>query len=185
MFYPRNGCSNFKTKLLKVILLRIFPGGQFLLYFAYGSNLSKTQMTNVLGRAQFKTAIARLNNASLTFSWNGDASYANIIPRFGHHVLGVCYELTQKEINLLDELEQEGFGGYHRNQVLVEINNQQTSAHSYIMHADNGFTKPSQEYLDTILTGIQDHGLPQEYATLVKQCAEGKGFITKRGNLYE
>lgn len=76
-------------------------------YFAYGSNMDKTQMLNrypsfrILGKA-------RLNGFKLDFTrrsslWKGGV--ADIVKDLNNHVWGLLYELTEKDLNSLDDYE--------------------------------------------------------------------------------
>lgn len=136
-------------------------------YFAYGSNLHQGQLLarcgGSLSTSDESPRIARLANYRLVFNMDGGDGevYANIATP-GDGVLGVVYRCSTAALARLDVYEE----GYDRLDVVV-IGEQENSipAIAYIARPENVTTarKPNQEYLETILRGAREHGLPQEY----------------------
>ena len=135
-------------------------------YFAYGSNLWMDQMierTDAIGHAEHRPRIARLANHRLVFQHLGNAgpAYANILCP-GDGVLGVVYRCTPADLARLDRYE----GGYERQPIVVtDRQGEALDAVAYIMRPELGANtgQPSAEYLNRIVTGARQHGLPDEY----------------------
>ncbi|MDX1946036.1 MAG: gamma-glutamylcyclotransferase family protein [Pirellulaceae bacterium] len=143
-------------------------------YFAYGSNLLATQMvarTGPIRTGDERPRIARLPNYRLTFNMLGEDGqvYANIVTP-GDGVVGVIYRCGREALEKLDRFER----GYERQKVLV-IDGQglQWGAMAYLArpHRVTSPGRPSAEYLQKILTGAREHGLPEEYVQAIETLA--------------
>ena len=143
-------------------------------YFAYGSNLWIDQMVARTGPFSIgypTPGIARLPGYRFAFSMqceNGQV-YANI-ERPGEFVLGVIYSCTPEAIEKLDAFE----GGYHRQEVSV-INTAGATVKAVTYMADVKSTcgdgRPSAEYVQRILRGGRQHGLPEDYLRKIESGA--------------
>ncbi len=142
-------------------------------YFAYGSNLSK-------GRKQIRTGLirrairAQLHGYRLAF--NKEASdggvFANIVPSADGVVFGVIYLCNPDAMAELDRREGVMAGHYQRTSVRVCLEDG-TSCEAQTYVAGDHYTVPESHpeswYLDLILTGALEHGIPAEY---IRQIAE-------------
>ena len=133
-------------------------------YFAYGSNMDikRLRAREVSPQSRKRAALQahelKFNKLVSSISLNG---YANIVPRVGGIVEGVLCEITQSEIEKLDE--HEGCFGpsnlrNHYDRMIVRVrlgDGSETDAETYI--AAGGRTrvglKPSREYLNCCLAG--------------------------------
>ena len=143
-----------------------------MLYFGYASNMNLAQMAERLRRAVTGT-VARLPGFRLVFNkpTGQDAhAYANIVAEPSELVLGVVYEVSEAELALLDGFEG---GGYRRVTVRVESGDDGFDAIAYVADPDRvrpGLV-PSDEYLGRILTGAEQHGLPEDYVASIRHEA--------------
>jgi cation transport regulator ChaC len=135
-------------------------------YFAYGSNLSIDQMiarTGPISQGNQGPRIARLANYRLVFQnvTSDEPAFANIISP-GDGVLGVVYRCNPAALEKLDRFEQ----GYERRPITVaDEQGKLLAAVAYVFKTARGpnFGKPSAEYLNRIVTGARQHGLPEAY----------------------
>jgi gamma-glutamylcyclotransferase len=134
-------------------------------YFAYGSNLAMDQVVERAGsghQGDDPPQIARLADYRVVFNMReGLEVFANIMPG-GDCVVGVLYRLTHDALDRMDLHEQ----GYRRERVHVSLQNGELiEAITYMAHpvteVDGG--RPSLEYLQIIVRGARQHGLPEEY----------------------
>jgi gamma-glutamylcyclotransferase (GGCT)/AIG2-like uncharacterized protein YtfP len=130
-------------------------------YFAYASNLNRRQMAERCPEAKPKFT-ATLPNWKLIFTgwsreWHGGK--ASIKPHKGEKVSGAVYEVTEKDLKLLDKYE--GYPDvYNRINVVVFTDaGDAIKATTYVKVQQSEATKPSQEYLATIRQGYEDWGL--------------------------
>jgi gamma-glutamylcyclotransferase (GGCT)/AIG2-like uncharacterized protein YtfP len=143
-------------------------------YFAYGSNLSKQRMQMRIG----ETSIARIGTLAgyqLAFRKFTDSNntYATIIPNPGTVVHGVAYLCDEIAIQKLDRFEGVAEGCYRREMIdIMAETGESIRCYVYVGAATlDGDSRPSIEYLNWILTGAQEHGLPLDYIQWIKSIA--------------
>ncbi len=155
-------------------------------YFAYGSNLNKTQMESRLGKNEF-VDIAYLSNYIFKFNKQSkipNQGYANIEPQENETVYGVVYRITVEQLNQMDRYE--GFlsegnpnNHYDRQEVNVTLLTRMTTLKVIVYVASNKFRIiannlfPSDTYLTTIIVGANEVRLPQAYIDHIKAKALG------------
>jgi gamma-glutamylcyclotransferase len=130
-------------------------------YFAYGTNLNKRQMAERCPESQPRF-MAILHNYKLIFTgwsrqWRGGVT--SIKPLRGEKVLGAIYEVSDRDLRLLDK--HEGYPGIC-NRIKVIINRETGEpfeAITYIKARQSEEIKPSPEYLAIIQQGYRDWGL--------------------------
>ena len=136
------------------------------LYFAYGSNLSKTAMRRRAPNA--KPVIASLlPEHRLVFESNEppgsmEAFFANVRPALGASVLGALYAIGVAEFASLDIYEDVGCGVYERVEVLVTCaDGHRERALAYCMRSGRRLRSglPSRVQLEQIRAGYADWGL--------------------------
>ncbi len=130
-------------------------------YFAYASNLNRRQMAERCPEAKPKFT-ATLPNWKLIFAgwsreWHGGK--ASIKPYRGEKVSGAIYEVTEKDLKLLDGYE--GYPDiYNRINVVVFTDaGDAIEVTTYVKVQQSEETQPSKEYLATIRQGYEDWGL--------------------------
>jgi len=149
------------------------------LYFAYGSNLS-TARIHVSNPSARKVDVGKLTDYRLDFDyfslrWKGAA--ATIMPEKGHHLYGVLWELDNEHLESLDIQEGVEKGIYEVHPVQVEIpNGELIQARCYkLIQPPEKDKRPSKVYLDVILKGANENGLPEEYIKYL-QGIEHNGY---------
>lgn len=128
-------------------------------YVAYGSNLNVSQMrrrcpgAKIIGKGKIK-------NYTLVFGGSKTGAYATIIPKRGHEVPVVVWDITDDHERSLDIYE--GFPTfYYKKDVIVTLDNDcKIDAMVYIMSDRATRGLPSQTYIDTCIKGYRDNALP-------------------------
>ncbi len=130
------------------------------LVFAYGSNMNERQMAT---RCPGATAVgvAKLHDHQLLFAgrsarWGGGV--ATIKPARRSAVSGVVWRVSNQNLERLDEFEGYPYV-YDRMPVLVDAADGESMwCFVYVKNADEERTRPSPEYLRTILDGYETAG---------------------------
>jgi gamma-glutamylcyclotransferase (GGCT)/AIG2-like uncharacterized protein YtfP len=145
-------------------------------YFAYGSNLAVDQKEQRTGRIR-RAVRCRLPGYRFAFNKQGSSGqvYANIVPDETHEVWGVIYLCNRAAMREMDRFEGVSGGHYQRQAVqVIDDPGEKVAAITYV--AGSKFVseagKPSEEYLQRILTGARHHGLPDDYVRDLEQLAE-------------
>jgi len=131
-------------------------------YFAYGSNLSKDQMRERVGDWK-KAEKASLQKWKLIFNvksstWGGGAANVKKTGNPNDVVWGVIYSMTQEQLDVLTSKYEKISPQFKK----VECDNQKRFAWVYIFSPNKPSLKPADEYLDTIKTGLREHGYPED-----------------------
>jgi gamma-glutamylcyclotransferase (GGCT)/AIG2-like uncharacterized protein YtfP len=138
------------------------------LYFAYGSNLDATQMTErcpsslPLGRARLQHH--RLDFTYYSSRWSGGA--ADVLPHSDQEVWGLLYRLPAADLARLDRFE----AGYDR--VLLQVESDRGSGlcvYSYTVREKRSF-RPSAAYIEKILRWARHWKFPSEYIAGLERC---------------
>ena len=142
-------------------------------YFAYGSNMSESQMKKRCPNYK-KFGIAKLENYELTFprkSPTRGCGVSSVDRKDGKEVWGVVYELNEDDFASLDE--EEGYrqtrapneNSYNREQIKVSVKGMKDPLEcwTYIAVREVGLFKPNKKYMDAILTGARENHLPEFY----------------------
>jgi cation transport regulator ChaC len=136
-------------------------------YFAYGSNLARDRMEERTGRIREERR-ARLDGYRIAFNKRDTdgTGKANIIPDQTGTVWGVVYRCSPQALADMDRHEGVSGGHYHRQQICVRVDSgDELEAVTYVAgkaFIDDSLT-PSPEYLQIILRGAREHGLPDDY----------------------
>ena len=144
-------------------------------YFAYGSNLwidQKERRTSRVRQGEDAPRIAYLGEYRFAFNKRGKNGqvFANIIPQPGGEVVGVAYRCNRATIEEMDAWEP----GYEPQMVRVTcVGGEQVEALTYVA-APSHLTaegRPTPEYLERIVTGARQHGLPKRYIAEIERLA--------------
>ena len=144
-------------------------------YFAYGSNLLGSQLLARIGSAAGGGAA----NAAACSA--GRPSLGLPAPEAG--AAGVCQHCSRRRqacsassIALprpISNCSTAYESGYERRTIVVQTGDgEQLPAETYVMQADDAaaFGRPDADYLQRILDGAKQHGLPDEYlASIVRR----------------
>jgi hypothetical protein len=140
------------------------------LYFAYGSNMSSRQIAGwcpvpvALGPAELPDH--RLAFLRRSIRWQGGA--ADIVPAPGESVWGVLWELPLG-LGELDAKEAAG-EAYGRRTAEVLLDGRAREAVVYeVIRKEPAEVPPRREYIDEMLAGAREHGLPETWLLRIEQ----------------
>lgn len=140
-----------------------------LLYFAYGSNLHKLQFKRRC-RDSSEVGRARLPEYRLAFtrySTKRKGGVADIVPEPGAEVWGALYEITAADLEALDTFENVPRSYRRENITVFDDAGAPREAVCYFANKTGAFA-PSKMYLELIVNGAVEHGLPDEYVTSLR-----------------
>lgn len=154
------------------------PPGRHL-YFAYGSNLNRTQMRRRCPDA-VPVDLAVLHGWRLAFprpgtQWRGGV--AGLEPDPGGAVEGAVYALVDADLRALDTYEGVAEEAYERQAVRVTLpDGGPADAFTYVATpVPPGRFPPSAAYLRAMIRGGRDHGLPPRWVRHVRAVARAAG----------
>ncbi len=136
-----------------------------LLYLAYGSNLfpprlrTRAPSARAVGRVELEGWDLRFHKRSVDGS--GKCSLVRAAETTAH---GVVYDLAAADRPALDEAEWLG-AGYGELELAVSLGGAETAVFTYLAqpsHVDDTL-EPYRWYLDLVVAGAREHGLPAEY----------------------
>ncbi len=133
-------------------------------YFAYASNMYREQVRQRAGEPK-EEKIARLDGYELNFDKiaRGGTGTANITLAPGKLVWGVLYRLSEQQLKALDRFEGVP-EHYRRSEVtVIEGKGGKVAAQAYIARKVRKGLKPDRQYLQRIVQGAEEHGLPEDY----------------------
>lgn len=130
-------------------------------YFAYGSNLNRRQMADRCPDSK-PVCTATLPNHKLIFTgwsrqWRGGT--ASIKPVPDHKVRGAVYEVSERNLTVLDRYEGCPSTYYRANKIVFTEDGEPLEVVTYISREQSQETKPSLEYLSIMKQGYKDWGL--------------------------
>lgn len=147
-------------------------------YFAYGSNMSHEQMSKRCPDSKFLER-AQLENYRLIYDgqsnrWGG--APGNIIESDGDTIWGGLYEISDKDLERLDKCEncnsieskngtcsQCGEDLYAREKMKFKGDDGGEVEALVYFRTGKEEGEPSERYLDTVIRGAHDCGLPEDY----------------------
>jgi gamma-glutamylcyclotransferase (GGCT)/AIG2-like uncharacterized protein YtfP len=137
-----------------------------MLYFAYGSNMKKSQMQDRCPGSRF-IARARLEQYKFVYdghSKNWGGAVGNIIEFANAVVWGGLFEINGDNLAALDKYESYAKKTYDRADsfVLRDDRGEQLRAISYFRKGQPP-GEPSEAYRSIVMQGAADCGLPREY----------------------
>jgi cation transport regulator ChaC len=151
-----------------------------LYYFAYGSNMNKAQMHARCVRPE-AIAVAMLPHYQLGFfghspTWDG--ALETVVPAPGQEVWGVIYDLSASDRERLDvwhDVRLDGTGAYFHYPLRITDTEGKTRVVLFYKKARmDSPEKPSREYLDLIVQGAVEHGLPAGYVEGLRRIESKK-----------
>lgn len=160
------------ARLSDDLLLKDVPREQY--YFAYGSDLNSQQISARCAKPKV-VGLARLADHKVGFYgytvvWDG--AEATVIPAPGHDVWGVVYDLSVDDQEQLDDAQDarlDGSGSYFH--TAAKVTGQDGTIYPVVLFKKDKLskpTKPTEEYLDFILEGAVDRGLPAAYVETLR-----------------
>jgi len=135
--------------------------------FAYGSNMLNSRMQSA-DRAPGARPIGIAELTGYEFACNKRSTIdatgkGNIRKAEGKTVWGVVFEMPEADLKRLDEKE----GGYDRSTIQVDLNGTLENVETYISN-NLVETPPTAEYMDYIIDGAREHGLPTDYLAMLE-----------------
>lgn len=137
-------------------------------YFAYGSNMSRARLEDRLLKVD-DLGMAVLTGYKIAFnklsSLDGSGK-TNIVSAENENVVGVVFDLTEEQFELLDQSER----GYTKAAVNVALNEEVVSVHTYFANEnriDNNL-QPTQAYRKYLIDGAKEHNFPSEYVEMLE-----------------
>lgn len=143
-------------------------------YFAYGSNLCRATF---LGRRRMQpldTRVGRLDGYRLCFDLPvgpGERAVANLIADPGAHVWGALYHLTLDQCRHLDSTEGVPSVYSRRDVTVTDVGGTAIAAFTYESGMRTESRKPSPRYMNLLLSGAREHGLPAIYVDYLRSFA--------------
>ena len=141
-------------------------------YFAYGSNMEPGFM---LERCPSATSPrpALLEGFRLEFTvysdaWKGGAANLELDP--DGRVWGIVWDVDPDDLKRLDTFQ--GHPTYYRrDSVVVDCDGERTECTTYRVAHQQGFVRPTDEYLNGVRKAIAHHGLPGEAWDVIERAA--------------
>ncbi len=146
-----------------------FTGKRGTLYFAYGSNMNPGQLRS-RGVRPLKATLAKLPDHEVAFFGHSrmwDGAMETVVPSPGRNVWGVIYELSLTSGDTLDgwqDAREDGTGAYFH--CPMEVIDNEGNSHTVLLYKKDILgvpLKPSTEYLEYIIEGAVQLGLPLDY----------------------
>ena len=146
-------------------------------YFAYGSNMSRRQMTERCPDHEC-LGIAVLKNHALCFPRRSPirkCGVAGLVEAPGAEVWGVVYRLHDEDLVALDK--REGYdpakpfhvNRYNRKTVRVLMTDGAVECLAYFARPEPGEHVPSADYLATMIEGAEENELPEAYVGALRR----------------
>lgn len=143
-------------------------------YFAYGSNMNLAQMKQRCSSPKV-LGIARLPGYRVDFFGESaiwDGAQDTVISDPASEVWGVLYELTFSDCEQLDDYVDVRFDGtgpyFHYPVDVIDIEQRTINAMIYKKDKCGEVLPPSAEYLNFIIQGAKEQGLPEEYIVILQ-----------------
>jgi gamma-glutamylcyclotransferase len=144
-------------------------------YFAYGSNMQSATLCGRRGIAYHQAIAGRAVGWRLVLDKPPlvpiGESFANIIPDPAAEVLGVLYEISAEDLEHIDISEGVLLENYRRIEIPVQpLSAPERHIRAFTLtseHRDPDL-RPSTRYMDLLIAGAVEHGLPAEYVAFLR-----------------
>ncbi len=153
------------------------PGVAVIHYFAYGSNMSVSRLRQRVRTAR-RIGLCRLDSHQLRFHKAGkDGSAkcdAHETGEPAHFVLGSLFAIDAATKPYLDEAEGLGRGYEEKRVTVIDESGQGFEAFTYYATSIDESLRPFSWYLNHVLIGARECGVPAGYLELIAQtlCIE-------------
>ena len=139
-----------------------------MLYFAYGSNMSRGPMHARCPTAQ-ESGLAILRGYRFAIMANG---YASVVPSAGEDVHGILWRIGPRDLTALDEYEDIAGGLYRKVMLPVMQADDPVEALVYLgCETREGRSRPG--YIEFVVEAARDCGLPEDYIVGLARLAPG------------
>ena len=151
-------------------------------YFAYGSNLQSATLRGRRGIDFLRAVPMRAHGWRLVFDkprlLAGDSSVANIVPDRACQVLGVAFAMTAADHAHVELTEGVAFENYRRVELALEplaaVPDLPAAAFSLSSERRDPALRPSTRYMQLVIEGAVEHGLPADYIELLRRVPAGE-----------
>lgn len=137
-------------------------------YFAYGSNMDVTQMSQRCSGAVLR-GVGKLPGYRFVINTGG---VATVVPESSGTVHGVLWDLTEADEQKLDRYEGVNFGHYRKIIRTVEVAQDHLVPALVYVAADDRPGSPRAGYLERIVAAAEVHRLPSEYVRELRMWSE-------------
>lgn len=129
-----------------------------MLYFAYGSNMSRGPMRTRCPTAS-EAGLAILRDHRFVVMANG---YASVVPTAGQDVQGLLWRIGPRDLVALDEYEDVA-GGLYRKAMLPVVQDETTMTALVYLGNETREGHPSADYMALVIEAARECGLPEDY----------------------
>jgi gamma-glutamylcyclotransferase (GGCT)/AIG2-like uncharacterized protein YtfP len=133
-------------------------------HFAYADNMDEDNAHVICPGATFE-GVAELRDYRLTFTSQGRAT---LVAETGNTVWGVVWCLSNRDIHLLDNNEDEYLPDYRRTPVKVRFLDQRTIGAFCYVNVNPGESAPDNILLMTMIESAEFWGLPAGHIAYLK-----------------
>jgi gamma-glutamylcyclotransferase len=148
-------------------------------YFAYGSNMASSTLRGRREVSYNRALAARVPGWRLVLDKppiiSLKTAFANIVPDPEAEVWGVLYDVSPEDFDHIELTEGVRIGNYDRVEVtavpLVEIDASSFRAFSLTSSRRDERLRPSERYMQLLVSGAIEHGLPEHYVEYLRGIA--------------
>lgn len=140
-----------------------------MLYFAYGSNMSRGPMHQRCPAAQ-EAGRAILRGHRFVIMANG---YASVVPAAGQDVHGILWRIGPRDLTALDDYEDVA-GGLYRREMLGVLQDGKTAQALVYLGCETREGRPRPGYIALVIEAARDCGLPEGYIAGLARFAPGE-----------
>jgi cation transport regulator ChaC len=142
-------------------------------YFSYGSNMSRAILIGRRGLHPRASCVGWLEDYRLHFNLpvgSGERGVANLEPAPGTRTCGVLHLLAAEECDRLDRTEGVHMGVYRRVPVAVHVLGEEVVVEAFTYRSSRSVVgrKPSPRYMQLLLDGAAEHGLPGDWVRFLE-----------------
>ena len=157
-------------------------------YFAYGSNMHSGTLWGRRGVDYVRAVAGRLCGWQLVLDkpslFGVGGAFANIVPRPSAQVLGVLFEVTEDDLAHIELTEGVLLRNYERVAVTVQPlrprRAPEVPAVTLVSSRRDPSRLPTQRYMDLLIAGAQEHGLPARYVAALRRVPTGAESATEQ-----
>jgi gamma-glutamylcyclotransferase (GGCT)/AIG2-like uncharacterized protein YtfP len=140
-----------------------------MLYFAYGSNMSRGPMSERCPTAR-DAGRAILRDYRFAIMANG---YASVVPAAGENVHGILWTIDPRDLAALDDYEDVAGGLYRKAMLPVLRDGHPVNALVYL-GCETREGRPLPGYIALVVEAARDCGLPEDYIASLGRFAAGE-----------
>ncbi|KAI2654846.1 Gamma-glutamylcyclotransferase [Labeo rohita] len=163
--------NNMSSCLSLVISLTLLAVGFNLLSSAVPLPSEDSMMDNITDHQNGSTFLYFAYGRLASQRWHGGV--ATIEHSLGDEVWGVVWRMNMSDLDSLDSQENVKMGTYSPVEVNVSTSVQDFSCRTYIMNSCI-YAPPSPQYLQVIVMGAKQNGLPEDYQEKLRSIETNK-----------